>query len=81
MALGKPIVTTPIGTEGISTQSGKNILIADNEQEFVSYVERLITDTELFQTISRNAIEYIQEKFDNLALAGALIGFYEKHIP
>jgi polysaccharide biosynthesis protein PslH len=81
MALGKPIVSTPIGTEGISTQSGKNILIADNEQEFVSYVERLITDTELFQTISRNAIEYIQEKFDNLALAGALIGFYEKHIP
>lgn len=81
MALGKPIVSTPIGTEGISTQSGKNILIADNEQEFVSDIERLIADNELFQSISRNAIEYIQEKFDNLALAGALTGFYEKHIP
>ena len=81
MALGKPIVSTPIGTEGISTQSGKNILIADNEQEFISDIERLITDNELFLSISRNAIEYIQEKFDNLALAGALTGFYEKHIP
>ncbi|HDR52753.1 MAG TPA: glycosyltransferase [Mariniphaga anaerophila] len=80
MALGKPIVSTPIGTEGISTKSGENILIADNEQEFVSDIERLITDNKLFHSISRNAIEYIQEKFDNLALAGALTGFYEKHI-
>lgn len=80
MALGKPIVSTPIGTEGISTQSGKNILIADNEKEFVADVERLITDDELFHNISRNAIEYIQEKFDNLALAGALTDFYKNHI-
>ncbi|SHE30938.1 Glycosyltransferase involved in cell wall bisynthesis [Mariniphaga anaerophila] len=80
MALGKPIVSTPIGTEGISTQSGRNILIADNEKEFVADVERLIIDNELFNSISRNAIEYIQEKFDNLALAGALTDFYKMHI-
>ncbi|MFW6290554.1 MAG: glycosyltransferase family 4 protein, partial [Mariniphaga sp.] len=80
MALGKPIVTTPIGTEGISTQSEKNIIIADNEQEFINGVERLINDKELFHTIGSNAIEYIQEKFDNLALACALTEFYKKNI-
>ena len=80
MALGKPIVTTPIGTEGISTESGKNILIAERENEFVTEIERLITDEELFRSISRNAIAYIHEKFDNLALADALSGFYKQHI-
>lgn len=80
MALGKPIVTTPIGTEGISTHSEKNIIIADNEQEFINGVERLINDKELFHAIGSNAIEYIQEKFDNLALACALTGFYKKNI-
>jgi polysaccharide biosynthesis protein PslH len=80
MALGKPIVSTPIGTEGISTQSGKNILIADNEKEFVQDVERLITEYDLFKEISHNAIEYIHEKFDNLALAGSLTDFYKNHI-
>ncbi len=80
MALGKPIVTTPIGTEGISTQSEKNIIIADNEHEFINGVERLINNKELFHTIGSNAIEYIQEKFDNLALACALTGFYKKYI-
>lgn len=80
MALGKPIVSTPIGTEGIATRSGTNILIAENEKEFISDIERLITDEELFAVISRNAIEYIQRKFDNLALAGALTEFYKKYI-
>lgn len=80
MALGKPIVTTPIGTEGISTQSEKNIIIADSEQEFINGVERLINDKELFHAMGSNAIEYIQEKFDNLALACALTGFYKKNI-
>ncbi|MDD4109059.1 MAG: glycosyltransferase family 4 protein, partial [Prolixibacteraceae bacterium] len=54
MALGKPIVTTPIGTEGISTMSGKNILIADNEQEFIRDIERLINDKDLFRMIGIN---------------------------
>lgn len=80
MALGKPIVSTPIGTEGISTQSGTNILIADNEDEFVNDIERLIMDETLLNRIGRNAIEYIQKKFDNLTLAGALTGFYLKYM-
>ena len=80
MALGKPIISTLIGTEGISTTSGKNILIANNEDEFTDAVSKLIADKSTFQEISRNAIEYIHEKFDNLALAGALSGFYKKHI-
>jgi hypothetical protein len=73
-------VTTPIGTEGISTISGKNILIADNVNEFISHVERLISDHNLFNSIGVNAIEYIHEKFDNLTLANSLIDFYKQHI-
>jgi len=79
MALGKPIVTTPIGNEGISTTSGENILIANDEIEFVNEIGRLVNDQELYDRISRNAIEYIHEKFDNLALAGALVRFYKEH--
>ena len=80
MALGKPIITTSIGTEGISTSSGTNILIANNEEEFIAAISELIHDNEVYNQISRNAIEYIHEKFDNLALSGALSAFYKKHI-
>ena len=79
MALGKPIVTTTIGTEGISTTNDENIVIADNETDFVQAVSNLINDHDFFDKIGRNAIEYIHEKFDNLASASALIEFYKQY--
>ncbi len=80
MALGKPIVTTAIGTEGISTTSGENIILAEDAAGFTEAISKLIEDREYFDKISKNAIEYIHEHFDNLASAGALIEFYKKNI-
>lgn len=80
MALGKPIVTTDIGTEGIPTIDGNNIMIANDADKFVESINRLINDRELFNQIGKNAIGFIQEKFDNLSQAGALIEFYKNQI-
>ena len=80
MALGKPIVTTDIGTEGIPTEDGHNIMIANDADQFVESISRLINNRTLFDEISRNAIGFIQEKFDNLAQASALIDFYKTQI-
>lgn len=81
MALGKPIITTSVGTEGISTTAGENIMIAETAGEFVDAVSGLISDRVLFDRIGRNAIEYIHKKFDNLSAAGRLIEFYQKYTP
>lgn len=80
MALGKPIVTTSVGTEGISTTSDVNIVITEDAAGFVECISRLIEDRDFFDKIGKNAIEYIHENFDNLSSAGALIEFYKKHI-
>lgn len=80
MALGKPIVTTDIGTEGIPTEDGHNIMIANDADQFIESISRLINNRTLFDEISRNAIGFIQEKFDNLSQASALIDFYKTQI-
>jgi glycosyltransferase involved in cell wall biosynthesis len=80
MALGKPIVTTAIGTEGILTTSGENIVVTEDADGFVQSISDLIENREYFDKISKNAIEYIHENFDNLSSAGALIEFYKNHI-
>ncbi len=80
MALGKPIVTTDIGTEGIPTENGNNILIANDAEQFHEAITRLINDRELSDNIGKNAIGFIQEKFDNISQAGALINFYKSYI-
>ena len=74
MALGKPIVTTSIGTEGIETTSGEDILIADDA------IYTLLENREVFDKIGKNAIDLIRKKFDNLALAAQLIEFYNNHL-
>ena len=58
MALGKPIVTTPVGTEGISTTSGENIIVIANTEGFVQSISDLIENREFFDKISKNAIEF-----------------------
>ena len=80
MALGKPIVTTNIGTEGIPTENGHNILIANNVDQFIDSITRLINDRELSDQIGKNAIGFIQENYDNLSQAGALIEFYKQNL-
>lgn len=79
MALGKPIVTTDIGTEGIPTENGKNILIANDVDQFIDATNQLINDRNLADRIGKSAIGFIQEKFDNLSQAESLIGFYNQH--
>jgi len=78
MALGKPIVTTDIGTEGIPTESGKNILIANDADCFTEAINQLINDRSLSDRIGTNAIGFIQEKYDNLSQAEALVEFYKQ---
>src|SRR6185503_3358015 len=46
MALGKTIISTTIGAEGIMYEDGKNILIADTPAEILSRVEQCLAEKE-----------------------------------
>lgn len=80
MALGKCVVTTTKGAEGIPVTDGENILIANDEETFAKYLAALISDSELRTKISMNARKFIQEKFDNLAISTKLRDFYKQQI-
>ena len=80
MALGKSIVTTPIGAEGIEVENRKHLLIAGDEESFADAVSELVDNYELFVQTGKNAIEFIHENFDNLATADKLIDFYQQYI-
>ncbi len=80
MALSKTIVSTKIGTEGIPTENGKNILIANTAQEFSGAIEKSVSNRDLFDKIGRNAAKFIKENYDNNNLSIELLDFYKKHI-
>lgn len=42
MAMGKAVVSTSLGAEGLPVKHGKNILIADHPREFAGAVVRVL---------------------------------------
>ena len=78
MALGKAIVSTSIGSEGIPSIDNENILIADNPSDFTLACEKLLKNKAMVEQIGLKARGFITENFNNLAIAKELAGFYEQ---
>lgn len=80
MALGKTIVSTSIGAEGVGVTHGSDILIADDAPSFIKALEMTLRDYELFTTIGKNAATFAAENFDNLTITRKLACFYLQNI-
>ncbi|MBE7474465.1 MAG: glycosyl transferase family 1 [Anaerolineae bacterium] len=61
---GLPVVSTTIGAEGIETEPGKNILIADTAETFAQAVIRCLREPELAQLLGQNGRQTILEKYN-----------------
>ncbi len=77
MALGKTIISTAIGAEGIDYENNKNILIANTDTEFVEALNKCISDRSFSDTIAHNAKKLVENKYDNLKICKKLSDFYQ----
>lgn len=77
MAMGKTIVSTPIGAEGIDHTNGENLLIASTADEFAQVLHELNNDSQRCAQIGKNAKLLAQQKFDNVIITENLIQFYK----
>jgi len=78
MAMGKPVVSTTIGAEGLEIDDGKNILIADDWSEFADKIIELLNDDHLAKKIGTNGRKLVEEKYDWKKIAEKQIKLYEK---
>ena len=62
-ACGLPVISTPMGAEGIDCEANKDILLANNQHEFLSAIGMLETDNELKAKIKQNALTLINEHY------------------
>lgn len=77
MALGKIVITTSIGAEGIEYKDEKNLLIANNKNEFISQIKKCLTDKSLVQTIGNNARKSILKNHNSKKIIEELLPFYQ----
>jgi glycosyltransferase involved in cell wall biosynthesis len=77
MALAKPIVATTLGAGGLDVAHGRDILIADDAAAFADAVALLLRDRKAAARIGEAARETARVRYDNDALATALLRFYD----
>jgi glycosyltransferase involved in cell wall biosynthesis len=63
MSVGRPVVSTSLGSEGIPAADRKNIIIVDEPERFATGIFDLLNDESLYQEISRNARRLVEEKY------------------
>jgi glycosyltransferase involved in cell wall biosynthesis len=69
MSMGKAVVSTTVGAEGLPVTSGQNVIIADEPARFAQAVIHLIRDTESRRRIEAEARRLVVERYDWSAVA------------
>jgi polysaccharide biosynthesis protein PslH len=78
MAMGKAIVSTTLGAEGIEAVPGRDLLIEDEPAAFGDAVGRLLAEPSLAARIGHSARQVVVERYAWRGAARALEGFYRR---
>src|SRR5690606_28798529 len=78
MAMGKAVISTPIGAEGIAYTDGKDILLAETAGEFADRIIGLHRDAERAATIGRNARKLIERSYSDTPIVNDLTAFFKR---
>ncbi len=62
LAAGLPIVTTPVGAEGLDASDGEQMLIGDTAEALAERILRVVEDDALWQSLSQQGQELITAK-------------------
>jgi glycosyltransferase involved in cell wall biosynthesis len=78
MAMGKAIVSTTLGAEGIEAVPGRDLLVEDHPAGFADAVNRLLAEPGLAARIGQSARQLAVEQYSWSGAARALEGFYRR---
>lgn len=78
LAMGKAIVSTTIGAEGLEVRHGEHLLIADDPQDFAMNVLRLLDDSALRQRLAAHGRALAEAKYSWHAVGKHLEEAYQQ---
>lgn len=79
-AMGKAIVSTSVGCEGLNARDGENILIRDTPQSFAEAVQAVVSDSELRRRLGENARRTAEQEYEWSVLGERMLEQYERVI-
>lgn len=80
MSMGKTVITTTVGAQGIDYTDGVDILIADTPQQFADQVKRCLSDDAFCRSVGQAAAALIARQYNIGLLTDQLIDFYNQRL-
>ncbi len=81
MAMGKAVITTRVGAEGILYDEDVNLVIAENKAKMVESIRRINENPQLAEEMGKAARRLVEETYDNRKIIARLLMFYEQIRP
>jgi polysaccharide biosynthesis protein PslH len=78
LALGKCIVSSPVGSEGINCTNGKNILICTNPDEWIQSLTDFFQNREKYYSLGAEAANLAEEYYQNNNVISKLVSVYRQ---
>jgi len=78
MGMGKAIVSTSIGCEGLDVVPGRDLVVADSPYEFAEQVIRLIRDHDARRALGIAARARVEQRYGWVAIGARMNAFYER---
>ena len=78
MALGRPVVSTGLGAEGLDAVDGEHLRIADEPPAFAAAVVDLLRDDAAYARLAANGRRLVEEVYDWDVIAAQLLRVYER---
>lgn len=79
MAIGKPVISTTKGAEGIEYINNKDIIIEDNKNLFIDKIKILLGNKKFCSEIGKNARKLIEQKYDWRIYESRIKEIYKKY--
>jgi sugar transferase (PEP-CTERM/EpsH1 system associated) len=76
MALGRPVISTSIGCEGLELKKGQHLLLAETAEQFAEKTIQLLTDVSLQQRLIQNGRELVVKRYDWDVIAEKMLEIY-----
>jgi glycosyltransferase involved in cell wall biosynthesis len=79
MMMGKAVISTSIGSEGIPYTHEENIILADDPDSFVRHIMDISFNRNTYDTMANNGRIFVMKSFNNLAFCKTLGEFYSNN--
>ena len=77
MAMGRLVISTKIGLEGIMATNGEEVLLANDEDAFAEQIIYALQHPTMVSSMGNAARSFIHQCFDNIQIAKGVLNCYE----